>query len=90
MAVFALNGFSKQFENGQVQNRSKLLQTCFFVLTTQILICDLGELLTQVIVAFPLSLYGANVSLICKSANLLNRTDLTNSPSSLFRFMKAK
>ncbi|EYB90418.1 hypothetical protein Y032_0220g2508 [Ancylostoma ceylanicum] len=44
-----------------IKNRSKLLRTCFFVITTQILICDIGELLTQVIVAFPLSLYGSNV-----------------------------
>ncbi|CAJ0588161.1 unnamed protein product [Cylicocyclus nassatus] len=44
-----------------IQKRGKLLQTCFFMLTTQILLCDLGELLTQIIIAFPLSLYGKNI-----------------------------
>uniref|UniRef100_A0A7I4YXG8 7TM_GPCR_Srx domain-containing protein n=1 Tax=Haemonchus contortus TaxID=6289 RepID=A0A7I4YXG8_HAECO len=40
---------------------NKLNQANFFILATQVLICALGQLLTQLMVAFPLSLYGANI-----------------------------
>ncbi|KHJ90004.1 hypothetical protein OESDEN_10158 [Oesophagostomum dentatum] len=43
------------------KTHGKLVEASFFILTIQILICDMGELLTQIIVAFPLSLYGSNI-----------------------------
>ncbi|VDL75070.1 unnamed protein product [Nippostrongylus brasiliensis] len=42
-------------------SRRKIGQVSFFALAGQILACDLGQLSTQLVVAFPLSLWGTNI-----------------------------